>query len=90
VERQNATDRGRDGRKARKRKTYRFSRDWQVHEAMTSRMLHGDNFCGCVRTPRRKNDQGRWQERSPALAAGFTDHAWTGTERFNRPAVPPA
>ncbi len=33
VERQDATDRGRNARKARK--TYRFSKDWQVHEAMT-------------------------------------------------------
>jgi hypothetical protein len=33
VERQNATDRHRNARKGRK--TYRFSKDWQVHEAMT-------------------------------------------------------
>jgi hypothetical protein len=33
VERQNATDRGRNARK--ERRTYRFSKDWQVHEAMT-------------------------------------------------------
>jgi hypothetical protein len=33
LERQHATDRGRNARKARR--TYRFSKDWQVHEAMT-------------------------------------------------------
>jgi IS1 family transposase len=33
VERQNGTDRGRNARKTRR--TYRFSKDWQVHEAMT-------------------------------------------------------
>lgn len=33
VERLHGTDRGRDARKARR--TYRFSKDWQVHEAMT-------------------------------------------------------
>jgi hypothetical protein len=33
VERPNATDRHRNARKGRK--TYRFSQDWQVHEAMT-------------------------------------------------------
>jgi hypothetical protein len=33
LERQNATDRHRNARKGRK--TYRFSKDWQVHEAMT-------------------------------------------------------
>jgi hypothetical protein len=33
VERHHGTDRGRNARKARK--TYRFSQDWRVHEAMT-------------------------------------------------------
>jgi IS1 family transposase len=85
VERQNATDRGRNARKTRR--TYRFSKDWQVHEAMTYLTLYSYNFCWCVRTLRRKDDQGRWQERSPALAAGLTDHVWTWSEWFNRPAV---
>jgi hypothetical protein len=43
VERQYTTDRGRDARKARK--TYRFSKDWQIHEAMTYLTLYGNNFC---------------------------------------------
>ena len=33
VERQHATDRGRNARKARR--THEFSKDWRVHEAMT-------------------------------------------------------
>ena len=33
VERQHGTDRGRNARKSRK--TYRFSKDWRMHEAMT-------------------------------------------------------
>lgn len=33
VERLDGTDRGRNSRKVRR--TYRFSKDWQVHEAMT-------------------------------------------------------
>ena len=33
LERQNATGRHRNARKGRK--TYRFSRDWEAHEAMT-------------------------------------------------------
>lgn len=33
VERRHGTDRGRNARKARR--TYRFSKDWRVHEAMT-------------------------------------------------------
>ena len=85
VERQNGTDRGRNARKARK--TYRFSKDWQVHEAMTYLTLYSYNFCWRVRTLRRKDERGRWQERSPALAAGLTDHVWTWPEWFNRPAV---
>ncbi len=85
VERQNATDRGRNARKIRK--TYRFSKDWQVHEAMTYLTLYSYNFCWCVRTLRRKDGQGRWQGRSPALAAGLTDHVWTWPEWFNRPAA---
>lgn len=62
VERQNGTDRGRNARKTRK--TYRFSKDWQVHEAMTYLTLYSYNFCWCVRTLRVKNEQGRWQERT--------------------------
>lgn len=85
VERQNATDRHRNARKGRK--TYRFSKDWQVHEAMTYLTLYSYNFCWRVRTLRVKDEQGRWQERSPALAAGLTDHVWTWREWFTRPAV---
>jgi IS1 family transposase len=85
IERQNATDRGRNARKARK--TYRFSKDWQVHEAMTYLTLYGYNLCWCVRTLRVKDEEGRWRDRSPALAAGLTDHVWTWREWFSRPAV---
>jgi IS1 family transposase len=85
IERQNGTDRGRNARKARK--TYRFSKDWQVHEAMTYLTLYSYNFCWCVRTLRRKDEDGRWRERSPALAAGLTDHVWAWKEWFSRPAV---
>ena len=51
VERQHGTDRGRNARKARK--TYRFSKDWRVHEAMTYFTLYSYNFCWPVRTLRR-------------------------------------
>jgi hypothetical protein len=56
VERQNATDRHRDARKGRR--TYRFSKDWQVHEAMTYLTLDSDNFCWCVRTLRVRDEEG--------------------------------
>ena len=85
VGRQNATDRGRNARKSRK--TYRFSKDWQVHEAMTYLTLYSYNFCWCIRTLRVKDEQGHWGQRSPALAAKLTDHVWTWREWFNRPAV---
>ena len=48
VERQHATDRGQNARKARR--TYRFSKDWRVHEAMTYFTLYRYNFCWVVRT----------------------------------------
>ena len=84
VERHNATDRHRNARKARK--TYRFSKDWQVHEAMTYLTYYSYNFCWRVRTLRVKDEHGRWRERSPAMAAGLTDHVWTWLEWFTRPA----
>ena len=43
VERHNGTDRNRNRRKVRK--TYCFSKDWQVHEAMTYFTMYSYNFC---------------------------------------------
>ena len=60
VERQNGTDRRRNARKARK--TYRFSKDWQVHEAMTYFTMYSYNFCWSVRTLRVKDEQGYWRQ----------------------------
>ena len=85
VERQHGTDRGRNPRKARK--TYRFSKDWRVHEAMIFYTLYRDNFCWEVRTLRQRDEQGRWQRRTPAMAAGLTDHAWSTREWISFPAV---
>jgi len=48
VERRHDTDRGRNARKSRK--TYRSSKDWRVHEAMTSFTMYRSNVCGVVRT----------------------------------------
>ncbi len=85
LERQNGADRGRNARKARK--TYRFSKDWQVHEAMTYLTMYGYNFCWSVRTLRIKDAKHKWQERTPAMAACLTDHVWTWREWFTRPAI---
>ena len=85
VERQHGTDRGRNARKSRK--TYRFSKDWRVHEAMTYFTLYRYNFCWVVRTLRQRDDDGRWRRRTPAMAAGLSDHIWSPREWVSFPAV---
>jgi IS1 family transposase len=75
VERYHATDRHRNARKARK--TYRFSKDWRVHEAMTYFTMYSYNFCWPVRTLRQRAPDGAWRKRTPAMAAGLTDHVWS-------------
>ena len=57
VERENGTDRHRNARKARK--TYRFSKDWRYHEAVTYLSLYSYNFCWPVRTLAMKDADGR-------------------------------
>jgi IS1 family transposase len=85
LERQNATDRHHNARKVRK--TYTFSKDWRVHEAMTYFTLYSYNFCWPVRTLRKRDDEGRWRQRTPAMAAGLTDHVWTMREWITTTAV---
>ena len=85
VERQNGTDRNRNGRKVRK--TYCFSKDWNVHEAVTYFTMYTYNFCWPVRTLRVRMSDGHWAPRSPAMAAGLTDHIWSLREWLAYPAV---
>jgi IS1 family transposase len=85
VERQNGTDRNRNGRKVRK--TYCFSKDWGVHEAVTYFTMYSYNFCWPVRTLRVKGADGAWEERTPAMAAGLADHVWSLAEWLTYPAV---
>jgi hypothetical protein len=85
VERHNGTDRHRNARKARK--TYRFSKDWEVHEAVTCFTLFSYNFCWSVRTLRQRGEHGKWQPRTPAMSAGLTDHVWSLREWLSFPAV---
>ncbi len=75
VERQNGTDRNRNARKVRK--SYCFSKDWSVHRAITYFTMYSYNFCRAVRTLRVKGEDGTWQRRTPAMAAGLTDHVWS-------------
>ena len=85
VERQHATDRGRNARKARK--VYTFSKDWRVHEAMTYFTMYSYNFCWAVRTLRVRRGDGSWQRRTPAMAAGLAQHAWSLREWLTFPTV---
>jgi IS1 family transposase len=75
IERSNGTDRHRNSRKVRK--TYRFSKDWGVHEAMTYFTLYSSNFCWSVRTLREEVAPKRYRQRTPAMAAGLADHVWS-------------
>jgi IS1 family transposase len=85
VERHNGTDRNRCSRKVRK--TYAFSKDWKVHRAATVFSYFSYNVCWPVRTLRVKGEGGRWRPRTPAMAAGLTDHVWSLNEWLTYPAV---
>ncbi len=85
VERHNGSDRNRNRRKVRK--TCCYSKDWQVHEAMTYFTMYSYNFCWPVRTLRIKVGKKCYQQRTPAMAAGLTDHIWTIQEWATRPAI---
>ena len=85
VERHHGTDRHHNARKTRK--TYRFSKDWRMHEAMTSFTMYSDNFCWPVRTLRERDSEGAWRKRTPAMAAGLADHVWSLKEWLTFPAI---
>jgi hypothetical protein len=85
LERQHATDRHRNARKGRK--TYRFSKDWEVHEAVTCFTMYSYNFCWPVRTLRQGDRQAGYVQRTPAMAAGLTDHIWPLEEWLTFPVV---
>jgi len=85
VERSNGSDRHRNSRKVRK--TYRFSKDWEVHEAVSYFTLYSANFCCPVRTLRERDREGKWQQRTPAMAAGLADHVWSIGEWLSYPSA---
>ena len=82
VKRQNGTDRNR-----KVRKTYCFSKDWDIHEAVTYFTMYTYNFCWPVRTLRQPVSDGRWTPRTSAMVAGLTDHIWPLWEWLTLPAV---
>jgi hypothetical protein len=86
VEGSNGSDRHRNSRKVGK--TYRFSKDGEVHEAVSYFTLYQANFCGPVRTLREWDSAAeRWQQRTPAMAAGLADHVWSIEEWLSVPSV---
>jgi hypothetical protein len=85
VERHNGTDRNRNARKGRK--TCCFSKDWEVHEAMTYFTMYSYNFCWPVRTLREGSRRKGYRQRTPAMAAGLADHIWTLEEWLSFPAA---
>lgn len=88
VERHNGTDRHHNARKARR--TYRFSKDWEIHEAVGYFTMYSYNFCWAVRTlaepvEARKCPGHKHRPRTPSMAAGLTDHVWPLKEWLERP-----
>jgi IS1 family transposase len=83
LERQNGTDRHHNARKARC--TYCFSKDLQMHQAMTYLTMYSYNFCWPVRTLGWKDSRGVWQPRTPAMSAGLSDHRWSMSEWIGYP-----
>ena len=83
LERQHLTDRHHNARKARK--TYRFSKNWEAHEAATYFTLYSYNFCWPLRTLRRRSPGQPWKNCTPAMAAGLTDHVWSLAEWLRFP-----
>ena len=77
------------GRK--KRKAYTFSKELSFHEACTWLVVVWYNFGWCVRTLRQKvqEEPPRYHYRTPAMAAGLADHAWTMHELLCYPLYPP-
>ena len=84
-ERFHGTDRNRNARKVRK--TYTFSKDWAVHVAVTRFVRYSYNFCWPVRTLRVRGAGGAWEQRTPAMSAGLTDHVWSLREWLTLPSV---
>ena len=78
VERHNGTDRKRNARKVRK--SYCFSKDWHIHNAMTYFRMYSYDFRGLVRTLPVQGSNGRRLPRTPAMVAGLADHVLSPAE----------
>jgi hypothetical protein len=85
VQRQDVRDRHRSAREGRR--TYYLSKEWEVHGAVTLFTVDGYNFRCAVRTLQHRDDKGRWQQRTPALAAGLAADVRSIEQWLTRPAV---
>lgn len=85
VERNNGTDRSQNARK--RRKTFCFSKDMEVHNSVSYFVGYGYNFMWPVRTLELEGVNGKKVQRTPAMAAGLADHIWTLKEWCTFPAV---
>jgi len=88
VERTNLTSRQMNGRMVRK--TLSFSKEEEMLRASCALEDVVYNLSRPLKSLRVKvnNDQRRWDPRSPAMAAGLTDHIWTIGEIMMMLAVP--
>ena len=78
IERFNLTDRMRNARKGRK--TLRFSRRSDRHDALSWIGALRYNFHHAHRSLRQRSDEGRWQPTTPAMAAGIAEHRYSSLE----------
>ncbi len=82
VERDNLSVRQHNGRVVRK--TLSYSKNWQMHQNAIDFEDALHNFVRAhsslrILQPRPKRRR-KWQDRTPAMAAGLTDHIWTVRE----------
>jgi IS1 family transposase len=92
VERFNGTTRHFNARKARK--SYCFSKDYQMHAWVGYLCLCVYNFCWIVRTLKERTPEGPlcYRQRTPAMAAGLASEVWTLERLLHYPilAKPPS
>jgi hypothetical protein len=90
VERTHLTSRTMNGRLVRK--TLSFSKELRFLQAATALEDALYNFTRPVKSLRvelvNQTKQARWQQRTPAMAAGLTDHIWTPRELLTTILVP--
>lgn len=90
VERTHLTSRQMNGRLVRK--TLSFSKELRFLESASALEDAMYNFTRPVRTLRveleKPTEQARWRPRTPAMAAGLTDHIWTVKELLTVVLIP--